>query len=296
MDGIDTRSASRTAVLMCQGRAVADGRLAVTRFADPVAARLLRPDELAAVERARAEEPPTSVRERLTTEWLRTCAEVVVPRTVVIDDAVRDAGHGQVVIIGAGLDSRPWRLTELGETTVYAVDHPASQADARDRSAALTPLSARLAFVPVDLARESLDQALAVAGHDPGEPTTWVWEGVVPYLTRHDVDATVAALSARSAAGSVLAVNYQSPSLVATVGRRVAGLAARLSKAEDPLAGEPWRSLWTPQRMREQLARHGFVVRTDEDLLTVAARIGAPVTNRRSIGNGRVAVAARMGR
>jgi methyltransferase (TIGR00027 family) len=149
-----------------------------------------------------------------------------------------------------------------------------------------------LTFVPVDLARDGLDHALAAAGHDPGEPTTWLWEGVIPYLTRHDVDATVAALAARSAAGTVLAVNYQSPSWIATLGRRVTGLAARLSKAPDPLAGEPWRSLWTPERMRELLARHGFAVRSDEDLLTVAARIGSPTTNRRSIGNGRVAVAA----
>jgi hypothetical protein len=44
--------------------------------------------------------------------------------------------------------------------------------------------------------------------------------------------------------------------------------------------------------MRLLLARHGFVVRRDEDLLAVAARIDSPTTNRRSIGIGRVAIAA----
>ena len=53
LDGMTRNEASRTAVLVCQGRAVADGRLAVGRFDDPVARALLRDDELAAVERAR---------------------------------------------------------------------------------------------------------------------------------------------------------------------------------------------------------------------------------------------------
>ena len=52
---MDGRRTSRTAVFVCQGRAVADGRLAVGRFEDPVAAQLLRPEELADVELARSE-------------------------------------------------------------------------------------------------------------------------------------------------------------------------------------------------------------------------------------------------
>jgi methyltransferase (TIGR00027 family) len=292
MDGMDNARASRTAVLVCQGRAVGDGRFAVGRFQDPVAAQLLRPDELAAVERARAMVPPADWRDRLSTESLRACAEVVVPRTVAIDDAVREAGHRQVVIVGAGLDSRPWRLEELCNAAVFALDHPASQADAQNRSAMLSPITDRLTFVPVDLARESLDRALAGTDHDPQVATTWVWEGVVPYLTPHDVDATVSELSARSAPGSVLVVNYQSPSWIAAVGRRVAGLAARLSRQGDPLAGEPWLSSWTPESMRRLLARHSFVVRRDEDLVSVAASINSPTTNSRSIGIGRVAIAA----
>jgi methyltransferase (TIGR00027 family) len=289
---MDNDQASRTAVLVCQGRAVGDGRFAVGRFEDAVAAQLLRTDELAAVERARAAVPPADWRDRLETESLRACAEVVVPRTVAIDDAVREAGNTQVVILGAGLDSRPWRLEQLRGTAVFALDHPASQADAQDRSAALTPVTDRLTFVPADLARDRVDQALAETDHDPQVATTWVWEGVVPYLTRYDVNTTVAGLAARSAPGSVLVVNYQSPSWIAALGRRLAGLAARVSRQRDPLAGEPWRSSWTPESMGRLLAGHGFVVRRDEDLMSVATRIDSPTTNSRSIGIGRVAIAA----
>src|SRR4051794_6175063 len=100
--------ASRTAVLVCQGRATADGRLAVGRFADPVAAQVLRPDELATVRAAREDAGAgLKGRDRLVLESVRACAQIVVPRTVMIDQAVTDAVRAdagtQVVVLGAGL-------------------------------------------------------------------------------------------------------------------------------------------------------------------------------------------------
>jgi methyltransferase (TIGR00027 family) len=217
----------------------------------------------------------------------------VVPRTVAIDEAVAAAAHGQVVILGAGLDTRPWRLAALAGATVLAVDHPASQADAGARTAGSTPVAGRLELVAVDLATDDLGGALAAAGHDRAAPTTWVWEGVVPYLTDSQVRATVAGIAALSAPGSVLVVQYQTRSWTATAGRRVSGLLARLTGAENPLAREPWRSLWTPASMARLLTGSGFAVASDEDLLTLAGRLGSPATHRRSLGDGRVAVARR---
>jgi methyltransferase (TIGR00027 family) len=288
---VEVRAASRTAVFVCQGRAVADGRVAVGRFADSVAVQLLRGDELEAVERARADGDPADWRERLGVEALRACAEVVAPRTVAIDKAVAAFAFGQVVIVGAGLDTRPWRLEALREATVLLVDHPASQADARERSAGLVARARAVHYVPVELARARLDDALD-GGHDASVPTTWIWEGVVPYLTRAEVAATLAAVAARSARGSVLIVNYQAPSLAAALGRRLAHLASRAAGQASPLAGEPWRSLWSPAAMRKLLARNGFRVREDRDLLEIALAIGSPATRRRSLRTGRVAVAS----
>src|SRR4051812_3555995 len=104
--------ASRTAVVVCQGRAAAHDRIAVGRFSDPVALSLLREDELAVVEQVRADAPPKGWAPRLTYEFVRGCAVLMVPRTVAIDDAIRDFPAEQVVILGAGLDARAWRMTE----------------------------------------------------------------------------------------------------------------------------------------------------------------------------------------
>src|SRR3954447_17707882 len=59
MRPVETERASRTAVLVCQGRACADGRTAVGSFSDPVAVRLLRDDERRPVEQARAATSPS---------------------------------------------------------------------------------------------------------------------------------------------------------------------------------------------------------------------------------------------
>ena len=297
------RAASRTAVLVCQGRAAADATMAVGRFSDPVAARLLRVAERTAVEEVRAGAAPKGWQARASYESVRACAEIVLPRTIAIDEALRARVTGQLVILGAGLDTRAWRLTGLERTDVWEVDHPASQQDKRARLAEAAqearrldaggdqavepPCTARsVRFVPVDFAIDDLDDALGSSGHDPAAPTTWLWEGVVPYLTRAEMRATLAALAGRSAPGSSLILNYQAPSVKAAAGRlltRVIGSSAT--------SGEPWRSLWKSNRIAAVLAQHGLRVVSDDDLLGIARSVGGPVRLRTSLRSGRVAVA-----
>ncbi|MGI5200791.1 class I SAM-dependent methyltransferase [Spirillospora sp. CA-108201] len=288
---MDKTEGSRTAVLVCQARAVAHGRLAPGRFDDPTASALLRPDELVAVERVRSGEPPEGWGPRMEYEFLRATAEGLVPRTVAIDDAVRKRADPQVVILGAGLDGRAWRMPELAGTAVFEVDHPRSQQDKRQRAAALPSPAGDVTFVPVDFTADRLDESLKAAGYRTDLPTTWLWEGVVPYLARAEVAATVRALAGASAPGGRLVVHYQSPSLVASLGRPAARAMRRLSRQPDPMAHEPWRSAWTPAAMRTLLAEHGYAVADDTDLLALAGRLTMPVRSRRSLGSGRVLIA-----
>ncbi|WP_079177942.1 class I SAM-dependent methyltransferase [Streptomyces mangrovisoli] len=286
------RTASRTAVLVCQGRAVADGRAAPGRFSDRLAARLLSTDERTPVDEVRAGTPPDGFRARTTYESVRACAEIMVPRTVAIDDALRAHPAPQLVVLGAGLDTRAWRLPELAHTDVWEVDHPASQRDKRARLAedGEPPVVARsVRFAPVDLAVDDLGTALDGAGHEASLPTAWLWEGVVPYLAREEVRATLAALAARSAPGSILVLNYQAPSAKATAGRLLTRLLG-----SSVTAGEPWRSLWKPQHMAALLTEHGLRVVSDDDLQSLADALGSVDGSARgsaSLRSGRVAVA-----
>ncbi len=290
---MDADRASRTAVLVCQGRAAAHGRIAEGRFADPMAMALLRDDERVAVQRVREGVPPKGWGERVEFEMVRASAEVIVPRTVAIDDAVRARLLPQLVIIGAGLDDRAWRMPELAGFEVFEVDHPASQRDKRSRVGDLQPLAKSVRFVPVDFTRERLDTALASAGHRHEEATTWIWEGVVPYLNRAEVAATVQAISGRSTAGSRLVVNYQSPALSAAFGRLAARAMTAMARRRSPWADEPRRSSWTPTAMSKLLAGYGFDLNRDDDLLTLAQDLPVPVRQRRSLQTGHVAIADR---
>jgi methyltransferase (TIGR00027 family) len=282
--------ASRTAVLVCQGRAAADGVVAPGLFADPTAWQFLRPTEREAVEQVRSGAAPQGWGARVEFEGVRACAEVVVPRTIAIDEAVRTHPTPQVVILGAGLDGRAWRLSALADVSTFEVDHPASQADKVERVGDLPPLAV-LHFVPVDFGRDDLSGALADAGHDGTAATTWIWEGVIPYLNRADVVATMNVVQSRSAAESRVVINYQSPSLAAKLGRLMMRAVSLVARRPDPLAGEPQRSAWTPADMQRLLTDHGFVVRQDDDLLTLAGRLPMAVRQRMSLRNGRVVVA-----
>jgi len=280
-------------VQVCQGRAVAHGRLGVGRFDDPTALALLRDDERPRVGHARAEVPPTAWAQRMDVGLIRLQAESMTARTVAIDDAVRAAGNPQLVIIGAGLDGRAWRMPDLADVAVFEVDHPASQEDKQDRAAGLSPTAGSLQFVAVDLAEAPLGPALEEAGHDEAVPTTWVLEGLVPYLTRQQAAATVAAVAARSAPSSRLVVHYQVRSVWAAFGRLLARTFLRLSRREDPMANEPRHSSWTRASVRALLVDAGLDVTDDIRLRSLADELSLPTRQLRTSG---IAIAAPPGR
>ena len=255
---------SQTAVMVCAARAAAHGRTGVVAFSDPTALALLPEDARQRVVRFRSGVPPSGPLERVRNAFLEKRSKMMVARTVAIDQAIRAAGSPQVVILGAGLDGRAWRMSELALVTVFEVDHPDSQKTKRERARSLPPAARDVRFVPVDFTRDRLDDALAAAGHEPARPTTWVWEGVVMYLTRADIEATLRVLEARSAPGSRLIVVYHSPSAL----RHLFGFFLRW-------VGEPFRSWFTAGEMLTLLAGFGFAVVQDDDLARIATTLSA---------------------
>lgn len=137
---------SSTAVIVAAARAMVDQSSMIEGFSDPYADRLL----------------PRAYRRGTTARWL---ARVLLPgahlfalRTMAIDAGVRGApALEQVVILGAGLDARVWRLTELADIPVFEVDHPSTQGYKRRRAADFESRPSHR-YVAVDFERDSLDQ------------------------------------------------------------------------------------------------------------------------------------------
>lgn len=256
--------ASKTAVLVCMGRAAAHERTIAPKFCDPTALTLLPAEARARVERYRRGGAQDGFRDRMEYEYIKAQETVMVGGTVAIDEAIRGRGPvRQLVILGAGLDGRAWRMSELADAVVFEVDHPSTQREKRERSAALTKHAREIRFVPVDFTRDSLDDALEKAGHDRAVATTWVWEGVIPYLTRAEVEATLDVIARRSSRGSRVVLAYQRRALSRWL---VGWIVSRL--------GEPFRSTFTPREMGALVERRGFVVRSDDDMVVLDAAAG----------------------
>ena len=140
---------------------------------------------------------------------------------------------------------------------------------------------------------DSLETVLERAGHDRSLLTCWIWEGVVPYLTKAQVTATVAALAARSAPGSRLIVNFQVSGIRVRLGQLVGRALMASTGRSSVWADEPWRSTWTPAAMAALLGRHGYAVTRDHDLLDTATALALPIRHATSLRHGRVMVADR---
>jgi len=248
------------------GRAIAHGRTPVSAFSDPTALALLSADQQAEVERIRQGPLPKKWRARFRYEHLMRESQLMVARTVAIDADLRNAAVPQVVILGAGLDGRAWRMRELSMAVVYEVDHPDSQQQKLRRIAPLTLEAREVRFVPLDFRHGDLAQALEAAGHNPHVPTAWVWEGVVMYLNRAEIEMTLKTIEARSVPGIRLIVAYHQPALLLLL---LAIIVRRL--------GEPIRTVLTPQQMRNLLARYGFSTRWDRDLPAIGSELSTEI-------------------
>ena len=253
---------SRTAHFVALGRALADAGLShVPDFHDPTARVFLTDKGKRSF--GRTELAARGGKRGIAADAARVMADMIALRTAAIDTAVRDAiaaGAMQLVILGAGYDGRAWRMPELTGVKVFEVDHPATQRDKRAHLSELPSPKGIVSFVSMNFETESLDAALQRAGHDRSSPTCWIWEGVVMYLRRDVMRATLASIADRCAAGSTLIVNYH------TVHRRL------LARLIFRLIGEPQVSAWTPEEMATDLRSAGFVVREDSGMTDWNAR------------------------
>jgi methyltransferase (TIGR00027 family) len=263
-------------------RALADaGATHVRDFHDPTARVFLNARWTRRL--AKVEAQLRTKRESIRLAFAHAAADLMAMRTKVIDAAVCDAvarGTRQLVILGAGLDGRAWRMRELAGVRVLEVDHPATQAVKRANLDKLPPSIAAVEFVSVDFEHQSLRDALARADHDAAQRTCWIWEGVVMYLTRAAMRSTLNDIASRSSPGSTIIVNYHT-----TMRRGIVGLILRALR-------EPVRSAWSPAEMAEDLEAAGFAVREDSGGADWAARYAAGAVDLRAGRIMRVAVAA----
>jgi methyltransferase (TIGR00027 family) len=142
-------------------------------------------------------------------------------------------GIAQFVILGAGFDTRAYRLPKDGQVRSFEVDAPKTQAVKREMLDKAGIDTTGVTFVAADFEKEDWLARLVDAGFDPGQPALFLWEGVMIYLDREAVEATLRKI-AGTARGSVVAFDY-----FTTEPLESQALYWRYGRAMTKAAGEP---------------------------------------------------------
>jgi methyltransferase (TIGR00027 family) len=136
----------------------------------------------------------------------------VVTRTRYIDDTVNaclDPTLKQLVVLGAGFDSRAYRFPALKNKRVFEVDHPDTQETKKGKVFKIfNSLPDNVTYVTVDFSRENPGDKLMRSGYNNGMKSIFIWEGTTPYISVEAVDETLGFVSSNSGKNSVIIFDY----------------------------------------------------------------------------------------
>jgi methyltransferase (TIGR00027 family) len=185
----------------------------------------------------------------------------VLARTRAIDSLIADvvAATPQVVILGAGLDTRAWRLPCLDGAAVFEVDHPDTQRRKRRLLHRHKLEPGRVRFIPTDFNLVRLETAMTQVGFDPTLPTLFLWEGTTNYLSAEAVDATLH-WCAQGTAGTQLIFTYINEDVLTDPARYFGAqkVFSTLRRADEPMTFG-----LAPDGVADYLAERGFVLVSD---------------------------------
>jgi methyltransferase (TIGR00027 family) len=196
----------------------------------------------------------------------------IVCRTRQLDDVTRQAvreGATSLVILGAGFDTRAYRLRELAAMRVFEVD--LAEVVRKKRAAlARAGISSEVRFVPLDFETDELSERLGASGWDRASRTLFLWEGVTQYLAR---DAVLAMLRfiAGTAPGSAVCFTYVPRDTMEGRSTRVGAEIARRFVGRGV-----WKTGFDPATLGSELAALGLDLVEDVGAAEYEARYLAP--------------------
>jgi methyltransferase (TIGR00027 family) len=182
----------------------------------------------------------------------------VVGRERYIDDyliaGLRD-GLNQVVLLGAGFDTRAYRIPGIEKTRVFEIDQPATQELKLVRlKKVIDPLPGHVTFVPVNFNTQTLGEQLLAHGYNERGKTLFIWQGVTYFLTVHGVDNTLAFIANHSGPGSSVIFDYFYSEALRDTTRTDLKMMRRAAR----MTGEEYLFGIDEGRVEEFLAQRGF--------------------------------------
>ena len=187
-------------------------------------------------------------------------------RTLHMDDLLTQAlkaGFRQVVIMGAGFDSRAYRFHDAHpDVRFFEIDLPATSTDKQRRVEKL--LGRRpdwVTFVSIDFNTQTLDEVLGKAGFETDQKTFYVWEGVTYFISKVGVDSTLRFIAEKSAPGSQVVFDYMLEDVVQ--GLDYSAYGARRTVYLVALRGEPYVFGIAPRQLETFVNLRGLALLSD---------------------------------
>jgi methyltransferase (TIGR00027 family) len=142
----------------------------------------------------------------------------ILCRTRYIDDVLKRAledGLEQLVILGAGFDSRAYRIADVNQVQVFEIDLPGTRELKQTRvEKVLGAVPQNVTLIGMNFDQQSLDDVLRLAGFQNKKRTLFIWEGVTQYITAEAVHNTLEFVSRVSGVGGAIVFTYLRQELV----------------------------------------------------------------------------------
>lgn len=136
----------------------------------------------------------------------------LVVRERYIDDVLQNflnEGLQQLVILGAGYDSRAYRLDLPAELKIFEVDHPVTQSAKQEKLYRIFGrIPEHVRYIPVNFNTQGLSERLLSSGYDQNLLSLFIWQGVTMYLAPEGVATTLAFVAQNAAPGSAIVFDY----------------------------------------------------------------------------------------
>ena len=165
-------------------------------------------------------------------------------------------GIEQLIVLGAGYDTRAYRIEELKYIKVFEVDHPNTQNFKIQKIMEIFgSLQGHIVYVPVDFETETFGQKLFDNGYDPSKKTLFIMEGLTMYIPLKAVAETLKFIVENSGKGSHVIFDYYPESVVDGTCKLGIGTNIRNHVAEQ---GEPLQFGIKEEKIEDFLTEFGF--------------------------------------
>ena len=213
--------------------------------------------------------------------------EHLICRTRFIDDLIEEstsAGIEQYVILGAGYDSRAYRLKLPPKLKIFEVYQPEVQEIKRLKLPKSISNRKNIIYVSIDFNNQSLKEQLLDAGFDKSKSTIYTLEGVSQYIPKEALSSTLKELATLNAnSNSKIFISYVNKLLLED-SKACFGMGySRPEKAIKFIingakkVGEPWISFYSAEEIQNLLSENGFIVIENQTLADLNSKYFAPV-------------------